>query len=411
LYEAYKKGFQPRFGLAWTPQRLHGRGVIRMAYGILNYLESTGTNRRLPVNPPYFVDYFEQFDARFLGRKISDGFPDFNPSGPPGGSLRVFPPLIKPAIVQQWNVTVEYRLPGDIAMTTAYVGQDASHLMMANRYYSQAVLGPGPVQQRRRSYAILPLATEIVVTDPRSRQNYQGFQFSAQKRFSRGLEFTTAYTWSHTMSDNAGYYGTSVASTGSPQDYGNLDAEWGPASMDVRHNLIASANYELPVGRGKSLLGGAPAAVNALLGGWTTSGVLTLRSGLPLTIGEAPDTSNSGSVGPRPDRIADGNLPRGQRTPERWFDTSAYVRQAANTFGNAGQGTVRLPPITNFDFSLLKKIAISEGKILEFRTEFFNLTNTPLFTTVGRTLGQSDFGRITAAQAEREIQFGLKFYF
>src|SRR6185503_6006859 len=71
LYEAYKKGIQPRFGLAWTPKALAGRGVFRMAYGILNYLESTGTNRRLPVNPPYFVDYFEQFDVRFLGRKIS----------------------------------------------------------------------------------------------------------------------------------------------------------------------------------------------------------------------------------------------------------------------------------------------------------------------------------------------------
>src|SRR5262249_58434066 len=136
---------------------------------------------------------FEQYDARFLGRKISDGFPDFTPNGPPGGSLRVFPALLKPAIVQQWNVTLEYRLPGDIAITAAYVGQDASHLMMANRYYSQAVLGPGPVQQRRRSYAILPLATEIVVTDPRTRQNYQGFQFSAQKRLGRGFEFTTAY--------------------------------------------------------------------------------------------------------------------------------------------------------------------------------------------------------------------------
>ena len=338
LYDAYKKGWQPRIGLAWTPSRFHNALVVRMAYGILNYMESTGTNRKLPVNPPYFVDYFALYDPRFLGASISDGLPTVTNgvTGPPSGSLRVFPSLVKPAIIQQWNVTLEYRLPADIVLSTAYVAQDASHLFMANRYYSQAVIGPGPVQQRRRAYNVLPLATEIVVTDPRTRQNYQGLQVNLRKRVSHGLEFTSSYTWSHAMSDNAGYYGTALTTSASPQDYGNLNSEWGPAAMDIRHNLVSSANYELPFGKGKLFFAGAPRAVNAVIGGWVTSGVLTLRTGLPLTIIETPDTSNTGSVGPRPDRIADGNLPGGQRTPSRWFDTSAYVRQAPNTFGNSG---------------------------------------------------------------------------
>jgi hypothetical protein len=401
LYEPYKKGFQPRLGLAWTPARFNNAVVVRMAYGILNYLESTGTNRRLPVNPPYFVDFFAQYDARFLGTKISDGFPTVSPTGPPSGSLRVFPAVLKPAIVQQWNVTLEFKLPGNIALSTAYVGQDATHLMMANRYYSQAVLGTGTVQERRRSFGILPLATEIVVTDPRTRQNYQGFQMNLQKRLSSGLEFTTSYTWSHSMSDNAGYYGTSVASTASPQNYGNLNAEWGPASMDVRHNLTASMNYMLPFGKGKQFGSNASGLVNAIIGGWMASSVLTLRTGLPLTIIETPDTSNTGSSGPRPNRIADGNLPRGERTPNRWFDTSAFVRQTPNTFGNAGQGVIRMPGIRNLDFSLIKQIPIGERR-LEFRAESFNVTNTPLFSGVGNSLGQSTFGTITAAQAERK---------
>jgi hypothetical protein len=302
-------------------------------------------------------------------------------------------------------------LPGDISLSTAYVGQDASHLMMANRYYSQAVIGTGPVQQRRRSYAILPLATEIVVTDPRTRQNYQGFQMNLQKRYSRGIEFTASYTWSHAMSDNAGYYGTALSSSASPQDYSNLKAEWGPAAMDVRHNFVSSANYELPFGRGKSYMANAPRAVDLVLGGWMLSGVLTLRTGVPLTITESPDTSNTGSVGPRPNRIADGNLPTDQRTPNHWFDTTAYVRQAPNTFGNAGQGTIRMPGIRNLDLSLQKKFAITETKRIEFRAETFNLTNTPVFTGVGNSLGTATFGTITAAQAEREVQLGLKFIF
>jgi hypothetical protein len=100
-----------------------------------------------------------------------------------------------------------------------------------------------------------------------------------------------------------------------------------------------------------------------------------------------------------------------QRTPSQWFNTSVFVTQAPGTFGNAGQGIVRNPGITNFDFALQKRIPITESKRLEFRAEAFNLSNTPLFTQVGASLGGSSFGKITTAQAERQIQFGLKLYF
>jgi hypothetical protein len=407
LYDPYKKGFQPRVGLAWTPERFHGRAVVRAAYGILNYLESTGTNRRLPMNPPFVYDFFLQYDNRFIGQKITDGFPNLVPaSGAPSGSLRVFPSVLKPAIIQQWNVTVEYQLANSMTISGGYVGQDASHLMLSDRYWSQAALGLGPIQQRRRSYGVLPLATEIVVTNPVLKQNYQSFQLSARKRLASGLEFTSAYTWSHAMSDNAGFYGSPIGNVANQmQDYGNRRAEWGPASMDVRHNWISSYNYEVPIGQGASRL------THALLGGWSTSGVLTFRTGLPLTIGESPDTSNTGSLAPRPDYVKNGVLPGGERGPDRWFDTAAFVRQAPNTFGNAGNGVLRDPGISNVDFAIQKKIPVGESRRFEFRAEAFNVFNTPLFTGVGRTLGNSTFGKITAAQAEREMQVGLKFYF
>src|SRR5262249_34934135 len=157
-----------------------------------------------------------------------------------------------------WNVTVEYQAAGNLTVSAGYVGQDATHLMISDRFWSQPVLGTGPVQQRRRIYPVMPQVTEVVVTNPVGRQNYQGFQFSARKRLSRGLEFTSAYTWSHVMSDNQGFYGSTVGNQPNMmQDYGNRHAEWGPATMDVRHNWISSYNYELPIGRGKRLLGGA----------------------------------------------------------------------------------------------------------------------------------------------------------
>jgi hypothetical protein len=88
-----------------------------------------------------------------------------------------------------------------------------------------------------------------------------------------------------------------------------------------------------------------------------------------------------------------------------------FVTQAPGTFGNAGPGIVRNPGITNLDFALQKRMPIREGRYLEFRTEAFNLSNTPVFTAVGNSLGGSSFGKITAAQAERQVQFGLKLYF
>ena len=411
LYDSYKKGFQPRFGLAWTPERFHNRLVLRMSYGILNYLEATGTNRRLPMNPPYVYDLFQQYDNRFIGQSITDGFVNLVPSSIPSGSLRVWPPLLKPAIIQQWNVTTEYQLASGVTLSLGYVGQDATHLMLSDRYWSQAVPGPGPVQQRRRSFNVLPRATEIVITDPVLKQNYQGLQANLRKRFSKGLELTASYTYSHAMSDNAGFYGTPVGNSANMQDYGNRRAEWGPASMDIRHNFISSYSYELPFGRNKRFLTGASRFTNAVLGGWVTSGVLTLRTGLPLTILESVDVSNTGSSAPRPNAIANAILPRGQRTPTQWFNTADFVTQTPGTFGNAGPGIVRNPGITNLDFALQKRIQVTESKWFEFRTEAFNISNTPLFTQVGNSLGGSSFGKITAAQAERQVQFGLKFYF
>ena len=213
------------------------------------------------------------------------------------------------------------------------------------------------------------------------------------------------------MSDNAGFYGTTVGNSANMQDYGNRRAEWGPAAMDIRHNFIASFNYDLPFGQGRRLLTAAPRALDLIAGGWVISGVTTLRTGLPLTVNESVDVSNTGSSAPRPNALLDGNLSSDKRSPDRWFDTTAYALQTPNTFGNAGTGTIRNPGITNLDLGLQKRFRTTEKSYIEFRVEMFNVTNTPLFTTLGRTLGTSTFGRITGAEAEREMQLGLKFYF
>jgi hypothetical protein len=181
--------------------------------------------------------------------------------------------------------------------------------------------------------------------------------------------------------------------------------------MDIRHNWVTSYNYSLPFGRGQKFLSGIPRPVNMILGGWNSSGVLTFRTGLPMTAGESPDTSNAGSLAPRPDAVKNAILPSGQRGPNLWFDTTAFVRQAPNTFGDAGNGTLREPGINDVDFSLQKRFPVGERRSLEFRAEAFNIFNKPQFTNIGHTLGNSNFGKATSAEAERELQLGLKLYF
>jgi len=384
---------------------------VRMTYGMFNYLESTGTNRRLPMNPPYVFDSLQTYDNRFLGAPISAGFPVFGVSSQPSGSLRVWPTLLKPSIIQQWNLTIEQQLGVGFLLSAGYAAQFATHLTLSDRYWSQAVPGSGPIQQRRRSYSVLPPATEVVLTDPVINQNYQAMQLNLRKRLSVGLELTAAYTLSHSMSGNAGFYGTPLGNSANPQDYSNLRAEWGPASMDIRHNFVSSFNYELPFGHGKHFMSNAPGIVNGVLGGWIVSGVLTTRTGFPLTIGESSDVSNTGSSAPRPNQLVNANLPSDQRSPNHWFNTLAFALQAPGTFGNAGTGTVRGPGMTTFDFGLQKRFPVSERCNLEVRAESFNLENTPVFNTVAQSFGTSTFGTLTSAEDSRELQFGLKFNF
>jgi hypothetical protein len=142
------QGFQPRIGLAWTPGGLRGRTVLRTAWGVLNYLESTGTNRRLSMNPPYVYDFFLAYDSRTIGQKIYRWIPAFGPALAAEAALRAAasvsgPMFSSPAIIQQWNLTLEHQFANNLTFSAGYVGQDASHLVISDRFWSQPVLGDG----------------------------------------------------------------------------------------------------------------------------------------------------------------------------------------------------------------------------------------------------------------------------
>ncbi len=429
LYNSYNWGlgnFQPRFGFAYAPHVLGNKAVLRGAYTISSYLEGTGTNLRLPVNPPFAGVLTKVYDdLAFPGSTLEQGFTVLtSPTDPyENAMVRLWDPNIRPAMSQQWNFTIERQFWSNVDFTVGYVGQHGTHLMVPMPYYQRRLLGvasdgtpittPSPYLSGN---AALQSIAQISGTESNGNMRYDALQINLQKRMGQGLQANVAYTYSKCMSDSIGYFGT-WSQTGYQSAYWqNLydrRADWGPCYYDATHVLSSYAVYELPVGRGKKFGQQWNRAVNAVAGNWQLSGILQLHSGFPLTI-NAGDASGTGSLGPRANCNGPGHVfGAGHDAPDggiQWFDPSPYDAPAPGTFGTCGNGTIRGPGLRTADLSLQKEFPIHDEKRLEFRAEFINFTNTPIYYVPNTFLGTS-LGKITSSQGPRNIQFGLKFYY
>jgi hypothetical protein len=195
-----------------------------------------------------------------------------------------------------------------------------------------------------------------------------------------------------------------------PQNSFCLECEWALSIFDVRHRFISSALYELPFGQGKPYL--TDGLGGALLGGWQISAIVSLSSGFPRNVTVGTDRSNTGGGQDRPDATGQPvELPSDERTVQRWFNTGAYVPQAAGTWGNVGRNTVTGPGITSVDASLIRNFRIGQN-MLQFRLEAFNAVNHPIWGDPNTVLTNPTYGQITTTRRPmREIQVGLKFVF
>jgi hypothetical protein len=303
-----------------------------------------------------------------------------------------------------------------VLLSVGYVGQHGTHLAMPSWYLQKRMMPDGTIQPSPYVAGNPALAqlTSINATTSDGNQRYDSLQATARKRFGHGLEYQLAYTWSKGMADSRGYYGEGggQASTqgGSPQNTYNRKAEWGPSYFDATHIFTFTGVYDLPFGRGQAVGGNWNKVLDEIAGNWKFSGVLTLRSGFPLTI-SALDRSGTQSNAARADLIADPNGTAGVGPNATWFNTAAFRQPKAGTFGSEGVGVVRGPGLRNLDLSLQKSFPIRESRRLEFRAEAFNSTNTPVFNAPDFNVNSATFGQILTAQGERNIQLALKFYF
>ncbi len=405
-YEGDKNNIAPRVGLAWTLDSSENT-VLRASYGIFYDQSALAPGEALYFNPPYYELNFNlptQTSLVTLQNPFPNTFSAFIPK-----SVLAIQRDFRTAYFQHWNLSVQRQLGENRIFEVAYVASKGTKLL-AGRDINQP--RPSTAAQNLRP---LPQFSDITILESRGNSNYQSLQLSYQQRLSNSLSVLGAYTFGKSIDDASGFF-TSSGDPNFPQDSNNPGAERGRSNFDVRHRMSVSYSYALPFGEGKRWLSNGGAAA-AIFGNWESLGIVTLQSGRPFTVALQPtlDNSNTGFANlgfngnDRPNLVGSARL--SNPTPERWFNTSAFVTPAFGSFGNAGRNIVDGPGYANVNFSMLKNISLTESLRLQFRAEAFNLFNRVNFDLPDNFVGSPSFGRLRSAQSPRHIQFGLKLLF
>jgi len=408
----------PRIGFAWRPTN-SDRFVIRSGYGLF-------------FDFPDFNIFHYGFNNPIQGQSqfpfIQAGVTPTVTTGNVFAGGGVLPlsqlfislnadPHFRQSYIHEWDFDIQSQLTPSLALDTRYLGTAAIELTHFHFFGNQPVPGAGAPQARR----LWPDFGETAEGGPGANANYNSLQVELTKRMSQGLTFIAGYTWAKQLTNNEGEEGAYADNGGAEgQDDNHPGEEYAPGVNDVRHRVTWGGVYDLPFGPGKRFGAGAGRLVNNLIGGWEVSPNLELQTGFYWTPLSGYDYANTTTGVERPDRICNGNLPRGQRTVARWFDTSCFEDATLQAdynagiyrFGNASRSSVVGPGIFNLDLGLYKDFPLSERFKLQFRSEFFNALNTADFGSgfggPSMNVTAGNYGQITSAGIGRQIQFALK---
>ncbi len=415
-----KNNWAPRVGLAY---KINPKTTLRAGFGV--YFDPENAKRDdIKFNPPFYRQYTTD--------PYRDAYPDdpnqyrwdfWSPEPPPFDEPGSYPTgydifnidrSLRTAYTEQYSFAVQRELPWNLLFEAAYVGSQA-HKLPYIFNYNQPQRGGVP-----KPYPNLGTINEVRNIGD---MNYHSGQFKLERRFGKGLYFLTSYTWSKAIDTvSSANFGSAV--TGGVQNMMDPGQNRGVSDWDVPHRLAFSYVYDLPFGKGLRYLSNPPTVVNHLLGGWEITGILQASSGVPGTV-SVGSTIPGGDA--RPNLVGNPNLPSGERTPDMWFNTAAFVPNtdaSGNLLpGNAGRNIIRGAPYTNVDLGLTKFFNFTERVRLQFRVEFFNLSNTPRFALPMLRMNDPSFGMMThtrnavnfgssaTSYANRMIQFALKLEF
>ena len=300
--------------------------------------------------------------------------------------------------VDQWNVSAQHQFGYDITLTASYVGQANRHLFY--RFDANAAPpGPGPINLRQ-PYNSYGFTTNAYNQDNQSSSGYNALELQGQKRYSHGLVFTAAFTWSNSYD-----FGVHNAF-----DQFQTNLMRGPEDSNRTLVFVASHVWELPVGEGKQFLN-QPGLVNEIVGGWKLSGIWSLESGFPFTPQIANDaTLNSNCCTLTPNKT--GNPAPAHKGINSWFNPGAYTVPPPYTEGNVGRNSLTGPGLFRADLALQKVFKITERVNFQLQWEAYNVFNRANFGAPNPNIDQSTAGVITSvADIMRQMQFGGTLHF
>ena len=461
IYDDDPNNFAPHFGFAWDPQS-DGRTSIRGGYGvsfdaILGAVVSQSRNvfpTEVPLNiaPSLlpFLSFFLPLPSQLVFG--SDGGPElqfvapgtvnqfggapedfvavfgrvFRRSRAAGGLAYTLPAKdLATPYAQQWHLTVEREIAGDIAVSAAYVGTKGSKLTrMLTPNNGPGITPVIPVLFKRNRIPIVifsedfndlppnrpvtPFLGSYRVFENSASSNYHALQLEARKRMSHGYAFTIAYTWSHAIDDVSDVFPIAGAPV-LPADHRNLRLECADAGYDVRHRIAASVIWDLPFWRGVTT--GDLDDASFWLGGWQIASIAQGHTGQPFTLNLPIDINLDGNLTDRP-ATENGLIFFDEHGPERVRIADGVTGSEFLGPGSVGRNSVRGDGYVNVDLSVNKLFRFSDTQRLELRTEMFNVLNRANYGLPVRVLGNPGFGSaVETASPARVIQFALKYSF
>jgi outer membrane receptor protein involved in Fe transport len=402
--------WSPRLGAAY---RLRDDLVLRGGYGIFVMAAHLDQLNTLQTNPPT-ASIQTTNPTRNPIATIQNPFPAaLVPSNPIFNVVSAEPDRNhQDGYYQNWNVSIGYELSRRSSLEVRYAGAKGSHLDTSLLNFNSP--DPDPTAsalnlQARRPY---PAFGRIRMWATDGNSNYQALQTQFRHDGPWGLSLTSAYTWAHLIDDQAGGLNGSRSRRQNPRDQGPERAN---SNDDVRQRLVVGYVWEIPFGKNLT-----NPILSTALKGWQFSGIVTLSAGSPVHITQDGDVLNTDPSGGtnneiRPNLVdgQDPNLPTGDRTIARWFNTAAFAR-ATQTYGTSYRNPVIGPGLKTLDLSLSKSFEVGWGHRVQFRWEAFNALNTAQFANPDGTLGSSTFGEISGTRSgynNREMQLSLKYLF
>jgi hypothetical protein len=411
-----RNNFGPRLGFAYT---VTPGTVIRGGYGISYvHFSRAGGGDLLPINGPQVVNAVvnqtQPASASFVPaeRGYPSGLADPSRFDPLTANITYMPRDFHSSPVQSYYISVQRELLRNMMVDVAFVGNRADDLLLFANFNQAApnnAAGTIPLQARRPNQAF----ADITYAFNGGKSRYKALQTKFEWRLGRSVTLLNSLTLSKTKDNGSQSLENSNGNFPAPQDFYNLDADFGVSNYDQPYNNTTSFVWTLPFGENGSRL------MHALIGGWTLSGINTIYAGEPVTLTYSPSATAvvsgiaqdfRGANNYRANVTCDPLAPDNERNIGNWFNKACVSAPTdiSQPFGNSARNIVRGPMFWGFDVAASKRFAIAGPAQFEFRLEAFNVLNRSNFRAPNGNRSASTFGAITATYDPRQLQLGFK---